>query len=75
MILFENLYEIRNGKVYWNGNVIPGADPRTFEWLGDNWARDANSIYVHDSRRRGIDASTFIYLNPVFVKDANGVLV
>lgn len=70
MILLGNPFAIKNGIVYWGRHPVPHADAATFQHLGGGWGRDVQHVYLQ-SKSKKIDITTFQYLNPVFVKDAN----
>ncbi len=58
-------YFVSNGEVRWAGKKVDGADPATFEWIGNNkegksgWGKDAQNVYFHDIIVPGADSKTF----------------
>ncbi len=69
---------------------IAGADPKTFQVLGDNpfgsndtgllsgtysgaMAKDSQHVYYEGKIVQGADPSTFVWLNPLYGKDASNV--
>jgi hypothetical protein len=60
-----------DGKVYWNGATIKGADYDTFEPLSFIWARDKTRIYTYGRPVRGADLETFEVLNALYARDRN----
>ena len=64
--------------VYWQGNLVEGADPKTFEEFGNNEYyryRDANRIFIFDEMEgfiplKGSDAKTFKVLDDVWARDS-----
>ena len=57
-------------RVCYMGRPIRGADPKTFEVLLGNHARDARSVFFHSIRAPKIDRATFRVLNANFGVDA-----
>ena len=49
------------------------ADPKTFEIINGNFARDDKNIYIFGYKLDGIDPKTFETLNYEMIKDKNGV--
>ena len=68
----ENPYKIKDNYVYWGSSKIKDADVDSFIHLGGDWGKDGKSIYCQGSRKK-LDYASFEYLNPVYVKDKNGV--
>jgi len=57
-------------RVCYMGSPVRGADPKTFEVLLGNYARDAQSVFFHHNRSQKIDRQTFRVLNANFGVDA-----
>lgn len=72
-----NCYTTYEGKAYYDGEVIEGADGNTFEIVpGDErFARDKNRVYYSGQfiGAEIIDADTFMALNEKYTKDKNFV--
>ena len=49
------------------------ADPKTFEIINGNFARDDKNLYISGYKLDGIDPKTFETLNYEMIKDKNGV--
>ncbi|ERK55237.1 DKNYY domain-containing protein [Leptotrichia sp. oral taxon 879] len=49
------------------------ADPKTFEIINGNFARDDKNLYIFGYKVDGIDPKTFEALNYEMIKDKNGV--
>ena len=49
------------------------ADPKTFEIINGNFARDDKNLYIFGYKLDGIDPKTFETLNYEMIKDKNGV--
>ena len=58
-------------KVCYHGKPVRGADPKTFEVLLGDYARDANSVFFHHNKVTQADRATFRALNANFGVDAN----
>jgi hypothetical protein len=58
-------------RVCYMGRPVRGADPKTFEVLLGNYARDARSVFFHTIRAAKIDRATFRVLNANFGIDAS----
>jgi hypothetical protein len=56
--------------VYWQGAVIPGADPKTFSYLQFGYSRDANHAYYRVAILSDADVRTFKPIAPPYFKDA-----
>ncbi|TXI92372.1 MAG: hypothetical protein E6Q34_06565 [Burkholderiaceae bacterium] len=64
-------FSVREGVVYDNDELLPGADGESFVIFNFNYAKDKNRVY---GRGGPFDAATFVSLDPdgKFVKDKNG---
>jgi hypothetical protein len=62
-------------KVYYNGDVINGADPATFVVVHGDESKDKNNVYLDDKVVEGVDASSFRYLGDDYFADENSVYV
>lgn len=51
--------------------IIDGADPQTFEYLGNEYATDVNSVYYFCYPIEVADPWTFVYLDSFYAKDKN----
>ena len=58
-------------QVRYMGRPVRGADPKTFEVLLGNYARDAHSVYFHSIKSQKIDRATFRVLNANFGVDSS----
>ena len=52
---------------------LAGANPKTFEIMDGNFARDDKNLYIFEYKVDGIDPKTFETLNYEMIKDKNGV--
>jgi hypothetical protein len=66
-------YAVDRSHAYWDGNIIPGADPRTFSYLHFGYSRDANHVYYRAAILRGADIRTFSQIDHLYFKDATHV--
>jgi hypothetical protein len=64
------IWENNGKKVLHRGRPVRGADPKTFEVLLGNYARDAKSVFFHSIKSPKIDRDTFRPLNANFGVDA-----
>ncbi|NUM55244.1 MAG: DKNYY domain-containing protein [Candidatus Hydrogenedentes bacterium] len=64
------VWENDGKKVLHRGRPVRGADPKTFEVLLGNYARDAKSVFFHSIQSKQIDRDTFRPLNANFCIDA-----
>lgn len=58
-------------RICYMGRPVRGADPKTFEVLLGNYARDARSVFFHTIRSPKIDRATFRVLNANFGVDSS----
>jgi len=59
--------------VYLFGNIIPGADPKTFVILDGVYGKDSNHVFYMDEVITNADPETFIYLGSGFGSDKNQI--
>jgi hypothetical protein len=61
--------------VYFDGEIIPEADPSSFKAYGesDSFGNDIHSVYYHSSHIPNADSSTWQYVRGVYSKDAHHV--
>ena len=59
--------------VYFMGQLIPGADPKTFESFSTVFSKDANHVFYSNSTVRSADAQTFQEVDMLIHKDKNHV--
>lgn len=73
--ILDSPYSRDQHAVFFGSEIIPGADPLTFERLplGDRWARDSKAVYYADKALPGVDVSTFAQLDYEYAKDAHQV--
>jgi len=57
--------------VYCEGRKIRGANPKTFEVLGDSWAKDDKHAYYAMYMVAKSDPASFVRLNALYAKDKN----
>jgi hypothetical protein len=62
-------WKVENQKVFWNGNIVRGADAESLTPLSDSWAKDSKNVYCQKSTIKGADAATFEVLNPLWARD------
>ena len=62
-------YHCDKSHVCYNGNIIKGADTKTFKQLGDGYAKDKSNVYYEGERIKGADAKTFKYIERGMAKD------
>ncbi len=65
-------FYISNGTFCWGAHALKGVDEKTFKAYSNVWGADKNTVFT-EWRPRKIDRATFEFLNPVYVKDKNGV--
>ncbi|KND49225.1 MAG: Signal peptidase I [Parcubacteria bacterium C7867-008] len=63
-------YCITDTTVCYDGEVIPGADPKTFKDLGNGYGVDANHVYDVGYVLEGADPATFVAVNDGGAYDA-----
>ncbi len=59
--------------VFVNGNLIPGADPLTFEMISDAYSRDASQVFYFNEPMTEADSATFEVLESPFSRDSDSV--
>ncbi len=52
-------YSKRNGQVYYDGNVVHGADSHSFRDLGYGYGKDRNHVYRYGTILEYVDPSSF----------------
>lgn len=52
-------YTIDKRYVYYRGVVIRDADPRSFQDLGDGYAKDSRYVYYNGQRLQGVNPQSF----------------
>lgn len=73
---FEPLpYDYASDKnfVYYDGRVVPGADPKTFTVLGAIMAKDATAVYVYDRAEPLLDPARVEFLGNYYTKQDNEI--
>ncbi|HEY5912344.1 MAG TPA: DKNYY domain-containing protein, partial [Verrucomicrobiae bacterium] len=65
------VWAVDSKHVFYMGRPLPGADPKTFEVLLGNYARDARGVFFGPFRSRKIDHATFRVLNANFGVDSS----
>lgn len=70
----KNYYGLDKFHVYYEGNIIQGADPKTFVSVDHiSYTKDKNNVYYYGSIVIGADAKTFEIPSSGFPKDRNAV--
>lgn len=68
----KNQYLVEKGKVYFNDEVVKGADARTFEWIEGTWyGKDSNNIYYEGEKIGKIDGKEIERINNYLVKSGS----
>jgi|GEM_PF-2116283 len=75
-----NGYEVKDGKVYYLGFILEGADPGSLKIIGegDSLAKDKNYVYIFGNPIKQFDAETFDEVksgDDQLLKDKNGVYI
>lgn len=81
--LFDSKITLDDKYVYYDGKVLKGADPLTFEYIGANhshrtyheYFRDKNNVYLNDKVIKSIDVETFVLLSDLRVRDRYQILL
>jgi hypothetical protein len=63
-------YAVDRFHAYWHGDVISGADPKTFSYLQFDYSRDATHVYYRMATVSGADPRTFTYIYQRYFKDS-----
>ena len=68
-VLLGGVYAVTDKNVYYDDQLIQGADPLTFELLGTDstYSEDLNTVYADGTPVVGVDRATFTLVN-----DSNG---
>lgn len=66
-------YEIKAGEVYYQDELIEGADPETFEILCSIYAKDKNNAYYELFAFENAHVETFDIVDHLYAKDKNHV--
>ena len=74
----NHVYVLLDGYYYFDTSnkgfdTLPGADPRTYEYLNYKFSRDKHHLYKSDTVYTKADRESFEILNQDFCKDKNGV--
>lgn len=56
---YQSLYSVRGEKVMFDGQTIQHADAKTFQNLGNGYAKDRNNVYLDGKILRFVDPLTF----------------
>jgi hypothetical protein len=64
-------YEASGDRLFYFNTHVRGAEPRTFEVLAHDWARDASSVFCRARRLKQADRATFQVVNTLYAKDAS----
>jgi hypothetical protein len=67
----ERMFWKNDKAVYCEGRKIRGANPKTFEVIGDWWAKDDKHAYYGMYVLRKSDPTSFVRLNALYAKDKN----
>jgi len=57
--------------IYYNGKLIPGCDPASFELMTGLYSKDASHVYYSDQVLTGVDPRTFRFLGEGIATDGN----
>jgi hypothetical protein len=63
-------YAIDAFHAYWHGEVVAGADPKTFSYLQFDYSHDANHVYYRAANMSGADPRTFTSIYRRYFKDS-----
>ena len=63
-------YAVDAFHVYWHGNIISGADPKTFSYLQFDYSRDTAHAYYRVAIVSGADPRTFTRIDDQYFKDS-----
>ncbi len=63
IILKEKFFYKDAYHVYFKDEIIEGADPKTFEPLGNSYGRDTESVYYQSRKLNGVNPGTFICIS------------
>lgn len=63
-------YAVDGSHVYWHGQIISGADPRTFSYLQFDYSRDATHVYYRTVTVSSADPRTFTSIDWQYFKDS-----
>lgn len=66
-------YALDKNHVYYEGNVVPGASPRSFKALSEHHGADDSSVFHRGEQIVGADPATFKVLDHWFGKDDRSV--
>ena len=69
----NNIYFLNDRDEKMKLEKLAGANPKTFEIMDGNFARDDKNLYIFEYKVDGIDPKTFETLNYEMIKDKNGV--
>ena len=69
----NNIYFLNDRDEKMKLEKLAGANPKTFEIMDGNFARDDKNLYIFEYKVDGIDSKTFETLNYEMIKDKNGV--
>jgi len=69
----ENLYGKDKSNVYYNNEIIPGADPKTFKYIKEGYAIDKNKAYYYKDSIENSSSKQFKVIDGYFSKDIKNV--
>ena len=69
----NNIYFLNDKDDKMEFEKLAGANPKTFEIINGNFARDDKNVYFFNKKVIGVDAKTFEEVGYDIVKDKNGV--
>lgn len=55
----SNYYAKDKNNIYYDQEVIPGADAKTFTLIGRDFGKDAKNVYYRNQLLKGVDAASF----------------
>lgn len=68
----KNPYLVEKGKVYFNGEIVKGADITTFGWIeGTLYGKDSDNIYYEEEKVGKIDGKEVERVNNYLVKSGS----
>jgi hypothetical protein len=59
VVYLEGKYSVDQNNVYYNGYILEGADPATFQTIDDYYSRDKDRVYIEFGVISGADPATF----------------
>lgn len=73
VVYLAGKYTIDTNNVYYNGQVLEGADSATFQTIDDYYSRDKNKVYIEFGVIDGADSASFEVLGFGYSRDKKDV--